>query len=278
MAIELTDIKLNYVSIAEARKLSGLRIVLGAYAIPGPWREACKGVYWVKGLKYVPVRSGDEGTSDLQVGLGGSQTELIAWTGQASAPVVVWNDERPRANWIDQLNLAERLAPDPPLVPAGIEDRIRMFGMANELLGEHGLVWAKRLLMVDGPLKSLPADDPQRGFWVFLGDKYGYSPAAAAAAATRIAAIVGAFGAQLSAQRAQGRRYLIGDRLSALDIYWATACAILDPLPEDRCPMGTVFRGPYGNSDPAIAAALSPELKRHRDFIYEQHLEYPVVF
>ena len=34
--IELTDVKLNYISIAEARKLSGLRLVLGAYAIPGP--------------------------------------------------------------------------------------------------------------------------------------------------------------------------------------------------------------------------------------------------
>ena len=45
MAIEFTDFKLKYIEIAEARKLSGLRMVLGAYPIPGPWREACKGVY-----------------------------------------------------------------------------------------------------------------------------------------------------------------------------------------------------------------------------------------
>ena len=163
MAIESTDLKLSYVPISEGRRLTGLRIVLGAYPVPGPWREACKGVYWVKGLKYVPVRSGNEGSTDLTVGMNGTQSELIEWTGQASAPVVAWNDERPRASWIDQLNLAERLAPNPPLIPTDLDERARMFGLANELLGENGLVWAKRLLMVDVPLKSLAADDPR---WV----------------------------------------------------------------------------------------------------------------
>lgn len=278
MTIGFDDIKLDYVSIAEARRLPGLRIVLGAYPIPGPWREACKGIFHVKRLSYVPVRCADEGASDLAVGMDGTQRELIEWTGQASAPVVAWNDERPRSSWIDQLNLAERLQPDPPLVPADLEDRVRMFGLANELLGEHGLVWEKRLLMVDGPLKTLAADDPQRGFWTFLGGKYGYTPAGAECAARRIEGIVSALAAQLEAQQARGRRYLVGDRLSALDIYWASCCGCLDPMPEDRCPMAEGFRGAYGNTDPGIARALTPALRRHRDFIYEEHLELPVVF
>src|SRR5438034_11138169 len=237
MTIELSDVKLNYITIAEARRMSGLRIVLGAYPIPGPWRESCKGVFHVKGLRYAPVRTGNEGSSDLALGMGGTQSELIEWTGQSSAPVVAWNDERPRASWIDQLNLAERLAPNPPLIPADIDERARMFGLANELLGENGLVWVKRLLMVDGPLKSLAADDPQRGFWIFLGEKYGYSPAAAERAAQRIVAVVTAFAKQLESQRARGKRYLIGERLSALDVYWAACCGILDPMPPERCPM-----------------------------------------
>src|SRR5438067_5410352 len=172
MTTELSDVKLNYIPIADARRMSGLRIVLGAYPIPGPWRESCKGVFHVKGLEYVAVRTGNEGSSDLALGMGGTQSELFEWTGQSSAPVVAWNDERPRATWIDQLNLAERLAPNPPLIPPDVDERARMFGLANELLGENGLVWAKRLLMVDGPLKSLAADDPQRAFWIFLGEKY----------------------------------------------------------------------------------------------------------
>lgn len=279
MTIEFDAIKLNYVEIADARRMSGLRMVLGAYPIPGPWREACKGVYWVKDLKYTPVRSGDAGSSDLTLGLGGTQTELVAWTGQASAPVVIWNDELPRSTWVSQLLLAERLAPEAPkLIPGNAEERIRMFGMANELLGENGMIWEKRHLMVDAPLKSLAADDPQRGFWVFLGKKYGYSPEAAAASVPKIAATVELFAQQLMAQKARGSKYLIGDRLSALDIYWATCCAILDPMDAARCPMADAFRGPYGNTDPTIAKALIPELVAHRDFIYEMHLELPVVF
>lgn len=279
MAIELTDIKLNYVTIAEARRMSGLRVVLGAYPIPGPWREACKGILWVKGLKYTPVKTANAGASDLAIGMQDSQSELIEWTGQASAPVIAWNDERPRSTWIDQLHLAERLQPEPPLIPAAIEDRIRMFGLANELLGENGFVWVKRLLMVHGPLQSLAADDPQRSFFEFLGQKYGYTPAGAEVAALRIIDILGAFAAQLERQHAAGRRYLVGDRLSALDIYWASCCAILDPMPPERCPMADAFRaGPYGNSDPRIEAALTPALRAHRDFIYETHLELPIVF
>ncbi|MGH8598132.1 MAG: hypothetical protein ACREXT_15870 [Gammaproteobacteria bacterium] len=279
MAIGFDDIRLDYVSIAEARKMSGLRMVLGAYPIPGPWREACKGVYRVKGLRYTPVRTGNAGTSDIALGLGDTQTELIEWTGQASAPVVIWNDERPRSTWIDQLNLAERLAPTPSLIPSNLEDRARMFGLANELLGENGLVWVKRLLMVDAPLKALSADDPQRPFWIFLGDKYGYSPATVEAAARRIAGIADAFAAQLGAQRARGSKYLVGDQLSALDIYWATCCGVLDPMPEARCPMADGFRGNvYGNTDPGIAKALVSTLRAHRDFIYDTHLELPIVF
>src|SRR5687768_16470914 len=106
MPIDFSDLKLHYVEVPEARKMSGLRIVLGAYAIPGPWREACKGVYYVKGLDFVPVRTGDPGTPEVALGMGGTQSELIAWTGQASAPVVAYEDERPRSSWLDQLNLA----------------------------------------------------------------------------------------------------------------------------------------------------------------------------
>lgn len=278
MSIDITDIKLNYITIEEARRMSGLRMVLGAYPIPGPWRESCKGVFYVKGLSYTPVKSANAGASDLAIGMHDTQSELVAWTGQSSAPVVAWNDERPRSNWLEQLHLAERLNPEPPLIPVSSEDRIRMFGMANELLGEQGLVWLKRLLMVHEPLQVLAADDPQRGFFEFLGQKYGYTPAGAERSAVQITEILERFSEQLAKQQAAGRRYLIGDRLSALDIYWAASCGLLDPMPPERCPMADAFRGAYGNRDPRIDAALTPALRAHRDFIYDTHLEMPIVF
>ena len=278
--IEPTDLKLDYISIAEAKKLSGLRLILGAYPVPGPWREACKCLFFVKGIPYTPVVTGNEGTSDLQVGMSNSQSELIAWTGQASAPVAIWNDERPRSTWIDQLNLAERLEPEPPLIPSDINQRRTMFGLINELAGENGLAWTKRLLMVDGPMKSLPKGDDVRELWEFLGNKYNYTKPGADAAPARIVNILNAFNDQLAAQKSQGSAYLIGDDLTAVDIYWATFCGLLDPLPVDLCPMVTAWRDPvaYGFAHPDVDKALTPELRAHREFIYNEHLELPIVF
>ena len=280
MTIQVDDIKIDYIPIREAKNMSGLRIVLGAFAVPGPWHEACKGIFHVKGLDYTPVRSSNEDASDIQLGMENSQSELVEWTAQSSAPVVIWNDERPRSQWNDQLHLAERLSPEPALIPSDSEDRIRLFGLANELLGENGLCYSKRHFMTAEPLASLPKDSPDRAMFSHLGEKYGYSEVSLARASSRIVGILGVMHAQLSTQQARGSRYLIGDQLSALDIYWATTCGFLDPMPEERCPMSTDFRQPYfyGSVNDEIDRALTVELRAHRDLIYETHLQLPIVF
>jgi hypothetical protein len=280
MTIQVDDIEIDYIPIREAKQMSGLRIVLGAFALPGPWHEACKGVYYVKGLDYTPVRSSNENASDLQIGMGNSQSELVEWTAQSSAPVVIWNDERPRSSWNDQLYLAERLSPEPPLIPPDSEDRIRMFGLANELMGEDGLSYCKRHFMTSVRLASLAEDSPDRAASAFLGEKYGYSEENVARASSRIVKILEVVDAQLAAQHARGSRYLVGGQLSALDIYWATTCGFLNPMPEDRCPMWTEFRQPhlYGSVNDEIDHALTAELRAHRDFIYETQLQLPIVF
>ena len=279
MRIEISDTKIDYMTIREARDKQGLRIVLGDFAIPGPWHESCKGICRVKGLEYIPVRSSNEGESDAMLGMNGSQSELVEWTAQSSAPVMIWNDERPRSLWNDQLFLAERLAPEPSLIPEDPSDRNTMFGLANELMGENGLIYSKRHLMTAGPLNSLPENSEERVFWNYLGDKYGYSEERAARAANRIKGVLEVIGAQLASQKSAGLDYLVGTKLSALDIYWAAACGILSPLPEDKCPMATDMRGTaYGNDNAEIASVLTGDLVRHRDFIYERHLELPLVF
>lgn len=276
--IQLTDVKIDYVPIAEARRMTGLRLVLGAYAVPGPWREACKGIFHVKGIPFASVVTADTDGSDLKFGMGDADRELREWTGQASAPVAVWNDERPRSTWIDQLNLAEQIHPEPPLIPVDVDDRALMFGLANELCGENGLAWTKRLVIIDGGLKSLPPGAEGRAFFEHMATKYGYDEELVARAPARMAAIIGALDRQLKRQQAQGRRFLVGDRLSALDIYWATFVMMFDPLPPEQCPMGTAFRDFYSNPHPETQAALSRELLAHRDFIYRSYLEFPIVF
>ena len=116
--IAMTDIKIPYASLEAARGMSGLRLILGAYAVPGPWREACKAIFHVKKVPFVSVTA---------AGRDGSEKDLVEWTAQASAPVAIWNDERPRSTWIEQLYLAERLASQPQLIPSDENDRIMMF-------------------------------------------------------------------------------------------------------------------------------------------------------
>ncbi len=267
--IGLDALTIEYASIEDAKKMSGLRLVLGNYAVPGPWREACKGLFYVKNIPYTPV---------VAASLDGNDTELREWTAQSSAPVAIWNDEPPRSKWFEQLHLAERLEPNPPLIPGNIEDRMLMFGYCNEICGEQGYAWSKRLMMVHSMLTNPNVDGGTKAFWTGFGKKYGYSPEAAEAAPERMATIIRSLASRLEQQKSHASKFFIGNQLSALDIYWATFAALVDPLPEEQCPMATAFRGFYQNSDPTVAAALSPALLDQRDFIYQEYLELPIVF
>jgi glutathione S-transferase len=254
----------QYVEVTDAIKMPGLRVVLTP-GVPGPWSEAAKAILHVKGLPYVKVRQE----------LLGANLPLLGWTAQATAPVAVWNDEPPRCTWIEQLYLFERLAPAPRLIPQDMDERMLMFALANEVFGENGFVWNRRHIMVrdfSGPDQP----DEVRESFRFLGQKYWYGDAAAAAAPGRCAEVLGRLADRLRAQRDDGSRYCIGRSITALDIYCACAFALVEPLPQDQCEMGALFRSVYTTTDPVVRAAADPVLREHRDFIYAQHLELPV--
>jgi glutathione S-transferase len=233
----------KYVEVEDARSMSGLRLVLSP-GVPGPWSEAAKGIFYVKKLAYIPVRQ--------KMGI---DPVLREWTAQDSAPVAIYNDERPRSTWIEQLFLAERLGPEPALIPLSLEDRVAMFGYANELCGERGFSWSKRLLLFHTSLTAPGASEQVLKLTRVLAVKYGYDPALVHEARERVAEILRALSARIEQQRRAGSRYLIGNQLSALDIYWATFCAIINPLPDELCPMAPEFRKAYTNHDPVVAAA-----------------------
>ena len=257
----------EYLEVAEARERGGLRLVLSA-GVPGPWGEAAKEVFRVKGVPFVCVRQ--------RPGL--PNPELEAWTGHGNAPIAVYEDEPPRTGWTELLFLAERLAADPPLLPEDPAERARMFGLSRELCGELGLAWCRRLTLVHGLLQTLPAGSPGHELALVLGSRYGYSATAAEAAPTRVAEILELLAGQLRGQRERGRRYLIGERLSALDIHWATFAAILAPLPDAVCPLPGFLRDQYTVKDPIVVRALDPTLLEHRDSIYRDHLRLPLDF
>ena len=265
----------DYIEIEQALNMPGLRLVL-IPGLPGPWGEAAKGIFHVKKVPFVRVRHKTGDPNYLEA--------LKKWTGQTSYPVAAYNDERPRTTWMDILFFAERIAPYPPLIPADAEERALMFGYSHELCGELGLSWCQRLMLLDKTLsanaaapKGLPI--PNREAATQIGSKYGYDAAAAAAAPARIAQIVRLFASRLARQRAEGRRFLVGDQLSALDIYWATFISRIQPPQPDICPMPEQLRASFIEvlaENPLIKAAMDHALLAHRDFVYRNYLEVPV--
>jgi len=255
----------QYIEVDQAIPMSGLRVVLSP-GVPGPWSEAAKGILYVKKIPYTKVRQE----------VGGENVPLLKWSAQTTAPVFVYNNERPRSIWIDQLYLAERLAPEPSLIPAEIGQRAQMFGLSNELCGENGLGWARRLMLFHATLGNPSAPDAAKRGMAFMGNKYGYEAAQAEAAPARVAEILRLLAAQLDSQRAEGSRFFVGNRLSALDIYWATFAALVQPLSEELCPMPQTYRRLYTCTDPKVMPAMTPQLLAHRDFIYHDYLELPI--
>lgn len=251
---------ISYVTPAEAIRSKGLRIVLVRGA-PSPWGLAAKAIFEIKKLDYIAA----------PLELGGRNEEITAWSGQNSAPVVAWNDEAPINRWQDIIVLAERLAPTPALVPADARQRVLMWGFVNELAGEQGIGWNRRLQGFARARKSGKANPVSDA----LIGKYGYDAEAVKTAPQRIA---GSLAAQLKQQQARGVDFLVGEGLSAADIYLVTFLNLVAPLPPEQCPMPDAFRAGFTAREPEILAALDPALLAHRDRIFHAHFKNPMEF
>ncbi|MDE0886712.1 MAG: hypothetical protein OSB70_14385 [Myxococcota bacterium] len=254
----------DWMTVEEGREAEGLRLVLTS-GVPGPWGEAAKAVFHVKGLDCPRIP---------QFG-GQANPELVDWTGENNAPQAILGDERARTHWSEIIALGEQLAADPPLIPEHPDDRVLMFGLLNELAGEGGFGWQRRLMLF-APFMALPPDHPGRRSMASMCERYGFSEESAEAAPSRVAEILTLLGDQWQRQSARGRKFLVGERLSALDLYWSAFAALIDPLPHALCPMPEMMRAGYSQEHPRMQEALNPELMEHRQRIYEDWLELPI--
>ena len=251
------------VSISTARSLLGLRLVV-IQGVPSPWSQAAKAILRVKGIPYTLVHRSPED----------APRALEDWTGQTSFPAAMYEGERPRTGWAEILLLAERLAPAPALVPSDPEQRAFFFGVCHEICGEMGLGWCRRLESVAAGRQRTPPDP----IAVWLGDKYGYSPETAALAPGRVRDLLALLAELLAQSEARGGRHLLGAELTALDLYWAAFCNLISPLPPELLPLPPRMRPMFTSSDPAVHELLAKSgLLAHRDRIYREHLELPVV-
>jgi glutathione S-transferase len=253
----------EFVEIDEARERRGLRLVTVG-GVPSPWSEAAKGFLQMKRIPFVAVR------------MPPGENAVTAWTGSASAPVGMFDDEPARSGWTEILLLVERLAPKPRLIPEDPEERALLFGMSHEICGEMGLAWCRRLELIQSGFDS----DGARGFppaiGRYLAPKYGYRPGCASEARGRILDVLRMLGRHLARQAGRGSRYYLGDAVTALDVYSATFLAMFAPLSQEHCPIPDALRRAFEWKDAELDAALDRRLLEHRDFIYTEHLELPL--
>lgn len=254
---------MRYATLKEVQEGDGLRLVI-VQGLPSPWSQAAKTIFEVKGLDYVVAPYVPFGANE----------EIARWGGENSAPIVAWKNEKPIHRWIDILHLAERLAPKPALIPAEPADRVLMFGLSNELCGELGLGWNRRLQLVAPAMESgnAPPDVAR------LSGKYGYNAADLKAASERIAGTLEVLGMQLEAQYGRGVEFFVGDALSALDIYWVAFANLIDPLPKESCAMPEDWRPAMTASDPSVKKATTALLLQHRDRIFRKYFRDPMEF
>jgi len=252
---------IEYLDFEAARPRDGLRMVVVS-GVPSPWGEAAKGILYVKQIPWVAVR------------LDTSNAAMMEWTGEASGPVAIHADEGPRPGWAEILLLAERLAPEPALLPNDPEARALAFGLSHEICGQMGLGWCRRNQGVHAALAG--AGGFPKGIAAYLGPKYGYRAEEAESYDARVIEILGMLARRLHAQAKQGSPFYLGDVLSAVDIYSAAFMALFQPLPPPQCPLPEVLRAGFESMDPATATALDPILIAHRDHIYAEHLELPL--
>ena len=255
----------EFITLDEAAAMtSGTRVTF----VPGVqamYSEALKNICFVKKVPLIrvlhPHMGVDETTGKDR------QAKLYELTSQTSLPTMLHDKERPRNVWIEQLALAEQIGSvdSPALIPDNFELCVEMFGLCAVVLAEDGLIWNMRIL-IESP----------------LGQKYGYSEEASSAAPGKIAEVITLIDNRLKAQEKRDSRYLLGDALTAADIYWATMSMTVLPVPPEIMPKTQQNKGMLlffeSNSKiPVIEEALTKRIKDHQQFILTTYCETPAV-
>jgi hypothetical protein len=256
---------MRIVELEEARAATGLRLVV-AGGFPSPWSQAAMSLFDMKGIDYLAVRFRKVAE------------QVRAWTGSHNVPVVVNDQEPPRTGWAEILALAERLGGRVSLVPEDDDARVRMHGLAHEILGEGGLGWSVRLLLTHASLSTGGQEGWPASVAAYLAPKYGYTPDRVVGARQRAVGVLRLLGRVLEASAAMGHDYYLGPQPTALDVYAATGLAPIVPMPHELCPMLAPVRRAFETLDPEVRAAVPASVIRHRDLMYQRHLPVPIRF
>jgi glutathione S-transferase len=253
----------GWLTLQQALAASGLRVAPVRAGLPSPWSEFVRACFHVKRIPYslVDARDADR-----------SFTSVKTLTGQESLPVVFWNDERPRFNWLEQLTLAERISAEPRLLPDDTFERAKVVGLVAELCSDTGFGWHRRVIMIGRLLTEAAFGERERSIGKYLARKYQHDTDSVEASTKRCEEIISTF----AGLRAADHKYLLGSNLTALDLAWAAFAALIKPLPEHLCPMKPLWRDLYTWTPFATPRADVDALLSFRERVYTDLLPLPI--
>ena len=194
------------------------------------------------------------------------QARLYELTSQTSLPTMFHNEERPRNVWTEQLALVEQIgAPDSPkLIPDDFALRSEVYALLAIILAEDGLVWNMRIIN-DEATPSAESTATASGRQRCGNGKVG--------------AVLKLLDERLAAQEARGSAYLVGDAVSAADIYWAieVSMAVVSAppsiMPVTKQNQGMLQFFAANGQVPAVAEAMSPRIEAHQHHVLTTYCE-----
>jgi hypothetical protein len=251
---------MDYVSIEAAQAGTALALVVNA-GVPGPWSESAKALFRHHQVPFLAVPQIPAAANDA----------LVAWTGHRNAPIAVYPGEAPMTRALELLQLAERLGSGPSLLPEARSARIQVTGWVQEIAGEAGFGWCARHLIFDTWARQM---NPETRAANPMFSAYGYDESRQESMLESAQMFLRDLADALTG-RSTG--YLVGDQLTAADLYWAYFSNLLAPLPNEVNPMQAASRAAY-EIPGQMLAGYDPILLEHRDFIFFTHLQQPLDF
>src|SRR5229473_1348712 len=226
-----------WLTLEQALGAPGLRVAPVRGGLPSPWSEFVRACFHVKRIPYslIDARDADRGL-----------TSIKTLTGQESLPVVFWNDERPRSNWLEQLVLAERISLEPRLLPDDPVERAKVVGLIAELCSEVGFGWHRRVMMIARLLTEPTFGERERTIGHYLSKKYRHNTDSVEGSTKHCEEIVSAF------------------------------AALIQPLSEGLCPMKPLWRDLYTWMPSVTPHHTVEAMLSFRGRIYRDWLPLPV--
>ncbi|HET8612173.1 MAG TPA: glutathione binding-like protein, partial [Sphingomonas sp.] len=97
-------------------------------------------------------------------------------------------------------------------------------------------------------------------------------------AVRRCRAILDMLARRMKAQAEAGRLYLVGEALSAADIYWTAFSNMVAPMDEAACPMPDFYRVWTQTVGEMLDAPVPDVLIAHRERMLREHFRLPMWF